>query len=146
MYDNSNDSDDYAIAKGRNYHQGPEWVWPMGASSPSPSLALSSRRADPVSPLPRPLTGYFLRAHLIFDTLVGAGKDDLTSTFHHIYKHLSRHRAHISSDPWAGLPELTNENGGYCHDSCRTQAWSASTLLDALDDMAQLAQAKANKA
>ncbi|KPV77934.1 glycoside hydrolase family 13 protein [Rhodotorula graminis WP1] len=119
VYDNSNDSDDYAIAKGRNYHQGPEWVWPMG---------------------------YFLRAHLIFDTLVGAGKDDLTSTFHHIYEHLSRHRAHISADPWAGLPELTNENGGYCHDSCRTQAWSASTLLDALDDMAQLAQAKAQKA
>ncbi|GAA6056561.1 hypothetical protein JCM3770_004362 [Rhodotorula araucariae] len=115
IYDNSNDSDDYHVAKGRNYHQGPEWVWPMG---------------------------YFLRAHLIFDTLAGAGRQDPTSTFHHIYEHLSRHRAHIAHDPWAGLPELTNENGGYCHDSCRTQAWSGSTLLDTLDDMARLAAAR----
>ncbi|GAA5827939.1 hypothetical protein JCM11251_005656 [Rhodosporidiobolus azoricus] len=114
-YDNSNDSDDKHIAKGWNYHQGPEWVWPLG---------------------------YFLRAHLIFDAQVGAGKKDLSSTFHHIYSILSRHRAHIANDPWAGLPELTNENGGYCHDSCRTQAWSTSTLLDALDDMAKLAKEK----
>ncbi|BGP12177.1 hypothetical protein JCM10213_004743 [Rhodosporidiobolus nylandii] len=115
IYDNSNDSDDWHVAKGRNYHQGPEWVWPIG---------------------------YFLRAHLIFDSQVGAGKADLASTFHHIYSILSRHRSHIAHDPWAGLPELTNENGGYCHDSCRTQAWSGSTILDALDDMKKLALAR----
>lgn len=107
-YDNSNDSDDPHIAKGLNYHQGPEWGWPLG---------------------------YFLRAYLFFEKASGAHLDD---TIHRLLSALLPSRRHIQEDPWAGLPELTNENGAYCHDSCRTQAWSNSTLLDFLHDVHHL--------
>lgn len=52
-YDNANDGNDAAIAKGLNYHNGPEWGWPLG---------------------------YFLRAYFYFDTKVGAGKEVSDST------------------------------------------------------------------
>lgn len=114
-YDNSNDSTDASIAKGLNYHNGPEWGWPLG---------------------------YFLRAYLHFDMLVGAGNKNPKETLHHLHEILLTPRRYIQNDPWAGLPELTNENGSYCHDSCRTQAWSGSTLLDFLEDVHQVQQRK----
>ncbi|KAF8638941.1 hypothetical protein AX16_010415 [Volvariella volvacea WC 439] len=111
IYDNSNDSADSSIAKGLNYHNGPEWGWPLG---------------------------YFLRAYLYFDTRVGAGKEDAHITLHHLHNILLAPRHHIQNDAWAGLPELTNENGQFCADSCNTQAWSASTLLDFLETVHKL--------
>ncbi|KAJ7077886.1 glycoside hydrolase family 13 protein [Mycena belliarum] len=112
IYDNQNDSTDSAIAKGLNYHNGPEWGWPLG---------------------------YFLRAYLDFDTRAGEGKQDVRITLHHLHQILLPARSHIQSDPWAGIPELTNENGAYCGDSCHSQAWSASTLLDFLQVVHTLA-------
>ncbi|KIY70306.1 glycoside hydrolase family 133 protein [Cylindrobasidium torrendii FP15055 ss-10] len=104
-YDNSNDSTDASIAKGLNYHNGPEWGWPLG---------------------------FWLRSYLHFDIAAGEGKKDVKTTLHHLHRRLLTSREHVQKDPWAGIPELTNENGSYCFDSCTTQAWSASTLLDFL--------------
>ena len=94
-YDNSNDSDDYTVAAGFCYHQGPEWVW---------------------------LTGYFLRALLIFNR-------QGSETLQQLHFRLQGHRQMIETSPWAGLVELTNKDGAPCPDSCDTQAWSAATIL-----------------
>ncbi|KAI7946805.1 hypothetical protein MJO29_011332 [Puccinia striiformis f. sp. tritici] len=110
-YDNANDSSDWHVAKGRNYHQGPEWVWPIG---------------------------YYLRAFLHFDTLAGEGLNNHRATIHQIHSILAEHRRYIQSDPWAGLPELTNRNGAFCRDSCESQAWSTSTILDVLFEIYHL--------
>jgi glycogen debranching enzyme len=109
VYDNSNDSNDSAVAKGWNYHNGPEWGWPLG---------------------------YFLRSYLYFDSRVGSGKNDIT--LHNLHRILLAARHHIQEDQWAGLPELTNADGQFCAHSCNTQAWSASTLLEFLEAVHQL--------
>lgn len=85
-YFNSDDSDDFSVAKGRNYHQGPEWLW---------------------------CTGFFLRAFLKFD--LGTRKDAAgrVETLQHIHSRLYNHRRMIQESPWAGLVELTNKDGGF---------------------------------
>jgi glycogen debranching enzyme len=101
-YNNTNDSSDPKVAQGWNYHQGPEWLWPLG---------------------------YFLRARLHFAALVG-GEEELKRTVSSTEAIISRHLVEASTSHWRGLPELTNLNGEYCPDSCRTQAWSGSSLLE----------------
>ncbi|CDK26290.1 unnamed protein product [Kuraishia capsulata CBS 1993] len=112
FYNNSEDSEDFATSKGRNYHQGPEWCW---------------------------ILGFYLRAFKIFyyaqhpecSTPNGKAADYLHQL---LSKRMIAHRDMIQSTVWAGLTELTNENGAYCADSSPTQAWSASCLLDLFCD------------
>ncbi|XP_033222328.1 glycogen debranching enzyme isoform X2 [Belonocnema kinseyi] len=110
FYDNSNDSTDPKVAHGWNYHQGPEWLWPIG---------------------------FFLRARLHFAPLVG-GKEELERTIESTEAIISRHLIEASTNHWRGLPELTNKDGEYCKDSCRSQAWSASTVLEVLYELEKL--------
>ena len=90
-YNNSEDSTDFTTSKGRNYHQGPEWLWP---------------------------TGFFLRALLIFglrDRTTSSPQH--VEIFQQITQRLAGCRDAIEKSPWAGLAELTNKNGSFCGDS-----------------------------
>jgi len=91
-YVNSEDSDDFSTSKGRNYHQGPEWLWP---------------------------TGFFLRALLKFQ-LARRAPDDAegrTEAFQQVTRRLVGCKDHIRESPWAGLTELTQKAGELCGDS-----------------------------
>eukprot|EP00121_Abeoforma_whisleri_P016569 Awhi_evm1s15199 len=90
-YDNSNDGTDPSLAKGLNYHQGPEWIWPVG---------------------------YFLRAKFIFHKRDNAEKEMCIKS---IYRILNEHQHALQHSHWRGLHELTNSNGKECHHSCPTQ-------------------------
>uniref|UniRef100_A0A3P9P9Q4 Glycogen debranching enzyme n=1 Tax=Poecilia reticulata TaxID=8081 RepID=A0A3P9P9Q4_POERE len=106
VYDNALDNDNYNLAKGFNYHQGPEWLWPVG---------------------------YFLRAKLYFAKRLG--EETYSKTVILVKNVLSRHCTHLERSLWKGLPELTNENGQHCPFSCETQAWSLATVLEVLHDL-----------
>ncbi|XP_066992681.2 glycogen debranching enzyme [Anabrus simplex] len=114
-YNNSDDSDNPKLAHGFNYHQGPEWLWPVG---------------------------FFLRARLHFAREVG-GEAELRRTAAHTRSLLARHFTALQSSPWRGLPELTNKDGTYCPGSCRVQAWSMGCILEVLYDLAQLEEQQA---
>ncbi|KAF3762761.1 family 13 glycoside hydrolase, partial [Cryphonectria parasitica EP155] len=111
-YINSEDSEDFATSKGRNYHQGPEWLWP---------------------------TGFFLRALLKFDLARRdpSDREGRTEAFQQVTKRLMACKNMIRESPWAGLAELTQKDGAFCGDSCPTQAWSASCLIDLYMDAAE---------
>ena len=89
-YNNSEDSTDFATSKGRNYHQGPEWLWP---------------------------TGFFLRAMLKFDLMRRKTPEERTEAFQQITRRVAGCKRAIEESPWAGLTELTNKNGEFCGDS-----------------------------
>ncbi|THD22434.1 Glycogen debranching enzyme [Fasciola hepatica] len=112
-YDNSNDGTDFAIARGFNYHQGPEWLWP---------------------------TGYYLRARMLFARILSedpkyANRGLVCAAIAECQTTLSRLDHAILSSQWYSLPELTNANGQYCRDSCEAQAWSIGCALEAAYDL-----------
>lgn len=110
-YNNSNDSNDYKVAQGFNYHQGPEWLWPMG---------------------------YYLRARLYFAHKVANSEAALQDVLTEMREVLANNGQLIQASPWRGLPELTNRNGDHCPDSCPIQAWSHACLLEVLYDMQKI--------
>jgi glycogen debranching enzyme len=89
-YNNSEDSDNFATSKGRNYHQGPEWLWP---------------------------TGFFLRALLKFDLMRRKTPVERLESFQQVTRRLAGCKQAIKESPWKGLTELTNKGGSYCADS-----------------------------
>lgn len=104
-YYNQLDGDEFNSAGGFNYHNGPEWVWPLG---------------------------YFLRAKLNFFNHTNLSS---TAKGQMVHKFLRHHRTHISTSHFRGLPELTNRNGQHCPGSCEVQAWSSACILDALHQL-----------
>ncbi|PHH81883.1 hypothetical protein CDD82_7639 [Ophiocordyceps australis] len=109
-YRNSDDGDDFATARGRNYHQGPEWLWPMG---------------------------FFLRALLKFDLARRTAPQGRIEAFQQVTRRLGGCKRMMRESAWAGLTELTQKNGEYCADSSPTQAWSAGCLIDLYMDALQ---------
>jgi len=99
-YINSEDSTDFNTSKGRNYHQGPEWIWPRG---------------------------YYLRALLRFKLEESKTKEEKVEVFQQITLRLSGCRDMIQNSPWRGLTELTNQNGSYCQDS--VSIWSFFVIV-----------------
>ncbi|XP_059168911.1 glycogen debranching enzyme-like isoform X2 [Physella acuta] len=111
-YYNDNDTTDIHVANGWNYHQGPEWLWPVG---------------------------FFLRAKLYFaKKLEAKSPGTLHATKMYVNSVLCKHYEEILKNPYMGLPELTNSNGQFCPGSCRTQAWSSATILETMYDLAKL--------
>ncbi|KAF8819174.1 Amylo-alpha-1,6-glucosidase [Cardiosporidium cionae] len=102
-YDNSNNSSDRKIAHGWNYHQGPEWIWPLG---------------------------YFLKAKFIF--LLEEKFYSREECVKNCMEFLVNHRRFLEENLWISLPELTNADGQECFFSCKAQAWSIATILSFL--------------
>jgi glycogen debranching enzyme len=107
-YDNSNDSMDKNVSHGFNYHQGPEWLWPVG---------------------------YYLRALLFYskDDLKKKNEAVLLAK-----QHFGKLYTCLNSNDWKSLPELTNKNGQECYYSCTSQAWSLATILETINDLDHL--------
>ena len=45
------------------------------------------------------------------------------------------HHKKVAESEWSSLPELTNDNGSFCADSCDSQLWSIAVLLEAINTL-----------
>lgn len=108
-YDNSNDSHDRRVAHGFNYHQGPEWLWPVG---------------------------FYLRSELAYHADAPAA--ERSQALERVKRHLGKLNRCLTqpSNGWKSLPELTNRNGDECHFGCPSQAWSVACVLEVFFDLA----------
>ncbi len=71
--------------------------------------------------------GFFLISKIRFN------KFETKQELHeYIYYIISSHAEYLKFDSWRGLPELMNKENIQCPGSCKTQAWSVATLLEAL--------------
>ncbi|RKP03966.1 hypothetical protein CXG81DRAFT_8863 [Caulochytrium protostelioides] len=106
-YNNSDDGTDMSVAQGWNYHQGPEWVWVMGA---------------------------FLRAYWRFGYERQTDSAIRAETQAYVRERLRAYAEFFATIPlYAGLPELTNRDGTFCSGSCPSQAWSTGLILEVLE-------------
>ena len=108
VYDNANDSNEKRVAHGFNYHQGPEWLWPVG---------------------------YYLRSLLLYSSNTTSEKEEAISA---VKQHLGKLSACLNANEWKSLPELTNKNGEECTFSCSSQAWSLATIIEVFYDLAEI--------
>lgn len=96
---------------GHNYHNGPEWLWPLGY--------------------------YFLAKKNVLYMILKDKQKVKNEMMNLINEKLIPHYNHLMSSNWRSLPELTNENGTECYSSCPSQAWSVATLLEAIEQIVQ---------
>lgn len=87
------------------------------------------------------VAGYLMRAKLVVAKNYRDGQF-LDQTITRIHKFLASHLKMLNESPWRSLPELTNQNGTECHDSCPAQAWSLACFLDLLFDISQIKDKK----
>lgn len=84
------------------------------------------------------LLGFYLRARLAFAHECGKHARTVAA----VYGAFGPLLAEVRSSPWRSLPELTGDRGAYCRDSCRSQAWSSATALEALHEAAAARHAR----
>ncbi len=71
--------------------------------------------------------GFYMISKIKFNTF--KTKVELSE---YLYSILSSHAEYLKFDCWRGLPELMNKDNKICPGSCKTQAWSVATILEAL--------------